>query len=552
MSGICGILDFNGKPSAGRLDAMLFMLSHRGTGEPAIRAEKNISLGFWDLKTLDESRRCPQPFTDKQSGVSIVFDGRLDNPNELLEKLGLSAAADAEIISQGYRRWGKNVFKQILGDFALALWDELEQELVLARDCAGVRPLYYFFAAERFIFASEAKAILALPGVPRKPDYKRLRELERSRFHLKDATFFEGILRAAPGEYVEVRKNGVTRTPFWEPDIHRKIVLPSSEAYQKQFRAVFFEAVRCRLPKTGTVAIALSGGLDSSSVACAASEIQRREKPDVKLETFSLISNRFPDERTFSALVAEANKLPNTMLNYDGIDLLESVPQMVFEQESPIVLSSDAFFRGLLRAAAGKGAKIVLNGEWGDQLMCSDAYLVDFLLEGRWRSFYKELEKFCRHENVSMSFMLKRMFLYAAAPRRSAPAFSKRAQRQLYEAVFHPVNTLMIESMERAAAYAGMELRMPFLDRRLVEFVLGIPADERVKDGIPKRLLRESDILPQAISGRGDKTDYTVCMLTRLKEAGFEGDDADAAEILWSGHMKRKWFKTWFEQTDYD
>lgn len=552
MSAICGILDFSETPSCNALDTMLFMLSHRGTGDPGIWTSKNVCMGFLDLKTLEEYRRVAQPFRDDRTGSVIVFDGRLDNRQELLEKLERTQMPDAQLVLEGYSRCGEDVFGLLLGDFAAAIWDERAEKLVLARDIVGVKPLFYYFAGSRLLFASEAKAILMLPEITRKPNLKRLREYDRGRYYSKKDTFFEQIYRVEPGEWVVFSTAGLKRNTYWKPDLNPSIELPSSEAYQEEFRKIFFEAVRCRLPDRGKAGILLSGGLDSSSVTCVAAEIQRKEKPGLSLETFSLISNRFPDERKYSNAVAEFHRLQNTKVNTDDLDMLEPLPELVFEQESPFVGSHDIFFRGLFKAVKDSGSRIVLNGEWGDQLMIGMGFLADLVRSGQWIKFWKHVLGFQKFEAISVPFTLKSTFWFLVAPRRITPKFKTRNQKDIYEGVFEFVNVLVMESFERAAARAGLDLRMPYLDVRLINFVLGIPPEERVREGLGKQLLRNSfkDLLPEEVAKRTAKIDYTVCLHPRLTEAGFKSNDPVKAELLWREYVKQLWFKTW-EQSAY-
>lgn len=547
MSGLFGIVDFTSPVLESDVLSMGQRLSHRG-GVPAIWCGSHVALGFLDSHALDENRRCNQPVMDSVSGKILLFDGRLDNRQELREKLKLQARADALLVFEGFLRFKEGVLPLLLGDFALALWDAREEKLVLARDPVGLKPLFYYKDSQRFIFASEAKAILSLPDVPRAPDEAFLRAFDSARLREHAPTFFAGISRVRPGESVTMTRDGVFHSQYWKPDIQKKIKRRPDEDVQSEFKKIFYSAVEARLPESGKTAVFLSGGLDSSSVTSVASDIVRKKKMPVQLETFSMISDRFPDERQYSSCVAQSHGLSNTTVNIDALDLKKPLEELVFEFESPLVGPHDIFFDALLKKAPRNGAKVLLTGEWGDQLMFSGAYLADLILEGKWRTFISEFPSFCRYEHAPGLFVLKRLFWYLAAPRFHTPKYKTRAQKELYESVFYPGNVLIMETMERAAAYAGLDLRIPFLDLRLYEFLIETPPELRMKNGLGKMLLRKSlvDVLPEMITRRTEKTDYTACLLQRLNEIGVRGNDLDKTTREWDKHIRMLWLKTWF------
>lgn len=549
MSGLFGIVDYASPVSEKDILSMSQMLSHRGKGEPGIWSGEYIALGFLDSHALEDDRRAnEQPVFDSASGTVLAFDGRIDNRQELQEKLNSRESVYARLVLEGYLRRGVDMFQDLQGDFALIVWDVSRDVLILARDPIGLKPLFYYKDSRRFIFASEAKAILNLPEVRRAPDEKFLRAFDSARLREHAPTFFEGIYRVRPGEYVTVHRGGLHHHQYWKPDIHKKIKRCSDEEYRNKFKKLFYSAVETRLPENGKVAVFLSGGLDSSSVTAVAADILREKKNNVSLETFSLISKRFPDERKYSQCVVDAYRLHSEMVNIDDMDLKTPLEELVFEQECPFVDSYDIFFRELMKKASLNNAGVLLTGDWGDELMFSGAYLADLILEGKWRTFISEFPLFCRYEQAAASYVLKRLFWYLAAPRFHTPKYKTRAQKELYESVFYPANVLIMETMERAAAYAGLELRMPFLDMRLFEFLIETPVEQRMKNGLGKIFLRESlkGVLPDRIARRTEKIDYTVSLLHRLQEAGFVQEDLDSAMQELGRTIRKLWHKRWF------
>ncbi len=300
MSAIAGVCHVDGgRPDPALLARMLERLSHRGPDGEGHRATGPTALGHRLNATTPESLAEKQPVTDEAHERWLVWDGRLDNRAELLDALGPGTAhgagTDPELALAAYRRWGSAGFGRLVGDFATALWDGAARRLVCARDALGVRPLYYHWDGRRLLFGSEVKALFADPGVPRRPDEAVIADVLLGAFRNVGATFFESIRQVPPAHLLLLDETGPRLERYWDVDPAREVRYARDQDYLDEFRALFAEAVRCRLRSAAPVALMLSGGIDSTLVAAAA-ETLRRDGGAPELLAFTLLLDGFLEE----------------------------------------------------------------------------------------------------------------------------------------------------------------------------------------------------------------------------------------------------------------
>lgn len=593
MSGIGGLVNLDGRPVAEEeLRGVQEALLHRGPDHQALWIDGNIGL-IHNLLRIEPQAR--QPFLVGRSAVA--FDGRIDNLpllRKILERAGRrwSPLADPptapELLLEAYLELGEGLLPLLLGDFALALWDGPARKLLLARDPVGVKPLFYFQDEKRLIFASEIKGLLAA-GAPCERDDDAFGEFRIFRFRTMRRTFFKGIRRLPPGFLLVAPGRESSGRAFWGPNPGRHLVLPSREAYRERFRSLFLEAVRCRLPQAGPAALRLSGGLDSSSIAGACARIRDRERPGLSIAAVSILSDAFPDERRHISAACGACGLESLSFLGEDVDLLDGIETVLHHQESPLFEPMDAWILRQHRLAGERGCRVVLGGEWGDQLMCSGAYIADLFRQGRWPRFVREFLSYPRRSGGSYRGLARLLLLYLALPGRVSdryeslrrvlyrlarpgrpvpggmpgpwtglvegapeflgPAFPLAARRERYDAVFGVHNVLCLELLDKLAAQSGVEARLPFLDRRLIQFCLSVPSEEIVRGGLDRRLQREGleGLLPASIAARPDKGDYTDLERACLGRLGFSGDASGALD-RWRSAMEELWERTWIKR----
>ena len=284
MSGIVGMWNLDGKPVEPELLArMSATLAHRGLDGEAMWIEGPVGLACQLFRVTPESEKETQPLVDSR-GIVLVFDGRLDNREELLASLKdsyqvSSSSPDPAFVLAAYEAFGDRLPERLAGDFSLGLFDPNRQQLLLARDAIGIRPLYYCRTRDAILFASEIKALLAHPEVSTRPNDNVLAQYFIGRQQeTRGMTFFEGVWSLLPAHTVVCTPQGFVTRRYWDFDASKPIRLGSFAEYADAFREHFERAVRRRLRTMYPVAVSLSGGLDSSSVFCLAETIGRESQ----------------------------------------------------------------------------------------------------------------------------------------------------------------------------------------------------------------------------------------------------------------------------------
>jgi asparagine synthase (glutamine-hydrolysing) len=315
MSAIVGLLFFDGRPvEPGLLESMTQPLRHRGPDGISHWQSGPVGLGHCLRHTTPESQHEKLPLSTHDGAFCLTADARLDNRDELLDALRLPMApdvtSDSALILAAYQKWGGECASRLLGDFAFAVWDAARQQLFCARDHMGVKPFYYYHDAHLFAFATEIKALLALPHVPHRLNEARLADYILSELDDAASTLYAGIERLPPAHSLCVTRDALQPRRYWNLAASFQLPRSSSAEYAEQFRALFEQAVGCRLRSASDIGATLSGGLDSSSIAVMSAEVLRADA-STRLHTFSAVYDQASssDERPFI----------NAVLDYRGM-----------------------------------------------------------------------------------------------------------------------------------------------------------------------------------------------------------------------------------------
>ena len=563
MSGIVGIWNLDGKPVEPELLArMSATMAHRGLDGEAMWIEGPVGLACQLFRVTPESEKETQPLVDSR-GIVLVFDGRLDNREELLASLRDSykispSSPDPDLVLAAYEAFGDRLPERLAGDFAFGLFDPNRQQILLARDAIGIRPLYYCRTRDTFLFASEVKALLAHPKVSPKPNDNQLADFFLTHVHDHEMTFFEGVFSLPPAHMTVISSQGFAKRRYWDFDPTSTIRFRSFEEYVDAFRYLFEQAVRRRLRSAHPVAVSVSGGLDSSSILCMAETLARRE-PGVPLlhgVSYTSEDGSPSDERNF---LFEIEKKYGTTIHKVAIDptgFLDGSEEVVRHGESPWVDEQWSTVRNSFRTVQQLGARMVLTGHWGDHVLFHQAYLIDLFRNFAWRTVRTHLNEYGLWlDDVDPKIFRYRFFLgllkyrilrplyplvrglwlngriwikadrpwYSGILRRRA---SRRAwnppiadawkspsseARSIYEQARSAQHVLGMELNNKLASIHGLEMAFPFLDRDLVAFLMAIPGEVAARDGVPKALLRAAlrGVLPEAIALRRSKGDYS-------------------------------------------
>jgi asparagine synthase (glutamine-hydrolysing) len=588
MSAIAGFWNLDGRPAASaELRRMLQRLSHRGPHGEGAWCRAAVALGHRLLHTTPESLSETLPLVERGGGLALTADARIDNRQELLRALPGSArptrdAPDSELILAAYRAWGSRCVEHLVGDFAFALWDNAQGHLFCARDQFGVKPFYYHYQPGRlFAFATEIKGMLALPEVPRRLNESRVADYLQASFDDQEITFYAGIVRLPPAHTLVITRERLTLQRYWSLDPEREVRLGSNRAYAEAFREVFAQAVGSRLRSAFPVGSSLSGGLDSSSIVCTARDLMRRHGGG-PLHTFSLLFEDLPecDESPFIDAVLDGGDLVPHRIRGDRLSPLEDLDRYLTCEDGASWVFNMCLHWAMHRSAAEHGVRVFLDGLGGDEVVCHGiGRLPELLRSGRLPELAVSVIRLGRHFEQSPIRILRRqairpllppvaLRLWAASRGRCPPApgpppvrplvahaFAERTglearRRRLYRsrssapstlrgshcgALLAGINSAGFESIDPVAAAFFLEPRYPFFDRRLVEFCLALPGEQKLRWGWTRFVLRQAmaGTLPEQVRRRGGKTN-----LSPQFHEGFLAFERERIEAVVHGGMQ--------------
>jgi len=550
MSGIAGIYYLDGRPvERTDVERMVDSISHRGPDGSGVWTDGSVGFGHRMLWTTPESLHEKLPLTNKTGDFTITADARIDNRDELIPALNLNGRpretiTDSEIILAAYEKWGEKCPEKLLGDFSFAIWDQRKQAVYCARDHMGVKPFYYYHSNKVFVFASEIKALLSLTEVPRRLNELMVAYYLVSMFEDKTITFYQDILRLPPAHTMKVDYKEKSLSQFWALDPSRELKLGSNDGYAEAFRDIFREAVRCRLRSAFPVGSMLSGGLDSSSIVCVARKLLSQNGGS-RLHTFSAIFDDVPqcDERFYINAVLTSDGIEPHYVHADCISPLADLDR-VFWHEEEASLGFNLFLHwGLYDSAKEHGIRTLLDGIDGDTTVSHGiAFLTELARTGRWMTLIIEVKELSKHLSKSpwkmlWSHAIKPLtpepvrFAWRILRRRNHPPWVVNgiinphlAERVSLKDRFQPLQRKWsklpqneqndhwcglesglipstLEMTDRAAAAFSLEPRYPFFSKRLVEFCLSLPPQQKLHQGWTRMVLRRAmtGILPPEI-----------------------------------------------------
>jgi len=367
MCGIAGKLNFNSgrQVSLKLIQEMNKVLSHRGPDDEGIYIKKNIALGNRRLKVIDLSEAAKQPMANEDKTCWIVFNGEIYNFRDLRKDLikkghQFISLSDTEVILHLYEDFGENCLEYLRGMFAFAIWDEKKQKLFLARDRLGKKPLKYFIGPDFLIFASELKAILKDPEVPKKPDFEAIHYYLTFQFAPSPLTGFKNIKKLPPAHYLICQNGKIEIKRYWKLDFSQKLDLSEKE-WKKEILQKLEESVKLRMISDVPLGAMLSGGTDSSTIVALMSKLSA--KP---IETFSIgFEEQDYNELPYAKIIAEKFKTNHHefIVKPNAIEIL---PRLAYSYEEPYADSS-AIPTFYLSEFTRKYVTVALNGDGGDE-----------------------------------------------------------------------------------------------------------------------------------------------------------------------------------------
>lgn len=568
MCGIAGIVRPAGATvRADEIRRLTDLIAHRGPDDAGLHLDGAVGLGHRRLSIVDLSPAGHQPMASADGAAWIVFNGEIYNHVELrrqLEGLGhaFRSATDTEVILAAFRQWREACVERFEGMWAFAIWEPARRRLFCSRDRLGIKPFYYALAGGSFAFASEIKAVLASGVVPARADLAavRLQLVYRART-ANDATCFEGVRQLPPAHNAVYEDGRLSLHRYWDAATAADA---GEEAWRGRDPATRFldelgQAVDSHLRSDVPVGACLSGGLDSGALALLAS--RRMATP---LRTFSVTypGTAFDESPWIHALTAQERNLAPSESRPDGSDLVEVLERATWHYEEPLWGHSVYSWWQVMKAVNGGGIKVVLNGQGADELLAGypryyPTYLRQLLLGGRLPAFLRNFEGFRRQQGgLSRAALLRDLatpfwpdwlrrgarlagrgrayddrFLAPALRTLRDPAAEALARRAFNRLDRHLLSDLIVtrlpellQAEDRFSMAFSIESRVPFLDRRFVEFALALPDSQKIEGGTTKVVLRNAmrGLLPDQTVDRRDKQGYPTPGETWLRQHGAE------------------------------
>jgi asparagine synthase (glutamine-hydrolysing) len=616
MCGIAGILRAGGEPvPRGLIDAMVATIRHRGPDGEGTYFAPGIGFGHTRLAIIDLTSAADQPFIDDEAGLVLSFNGEIYNYVELREELRdlgyrFKSTGDGEVLLRAYEAWGVDCLPKLNGMFAFALWDNRKRELLLARDRFGEKPMYVARSRKGVVFASEMKAILAVRPELREANRKSVyRYLSRGDLDLDHESFFEGIESLPGSHYIvfDAEGRGTTKR-YWEAG-GAEVPSRRTEAIER-FREIFFDAVRIRLRSDVPVGSSLSGGVDSSSIVATINA--EKSSQWVQQKTFSArFRSRAHDEGKFIDIVTYQVDAESHEVWVEPDRFIQEFRALQWHQEEPIA-SASPFAQWLVMALAKENqTTVLLDGQGADELLAGydqahGMFLAHWLRRGRVDKVAREVVAFGkRYRGISDPALFAAYYSLPGRLRdglvetyyRSSDLVSPELHREFSpahvathqpfpdrlrnELVRWQTTTQLPEFLryaDRNSMAFSREVRLPFLDHRLVEFCFGLPADLVLNRAVTKVVLREAmrGIVPDEILDRKDKLAYAPpqrqwnhgplrpwleamldgaerrsdvfnpCAVRKLRE-GFDGGKTDT--LVWRVASMEAWYQTLVDQS---
>ncbi len=563
MSGIAGIYHLDRKSADARdLGSMLELLAHRGGDGKGLWVEDNVAIGHVLRHTTTESLHEAQPIVDRVANVVLAADARVDNREELITALGTrvlsTISTDPELVMAAYLAWGDSFPEHVVGAYAVAVWNARDHKLVCVRDALGLRPLYYVYKPGCFFaFASEIKALLTLSGVSQDVDEVRVADYMMMVEEEAERTFYSDVKSLRPAETLTVSQRGAQSATHWQLDPEKEIRLGSAMAYAEAFRELFGEAVRCRMRSAFPLGTMLSGGLDSSSITAMVRHLGRANQD---LTTLSFLFDQFPacDERDYMEAIWRGGGLKKLLVDGDQLSAFHDIERVLWHADEPHIAVNLFLHWAAWEKAQQAGIRVILDGFFGDSTISfGEAWATELFKVGHWLRWARVVNGMANHDGLG-SRWAKLAYarnsldpLIPAFIRRSASRFGFEdhdqqwkalsealtpelrqrvrmfdrlqdlnllprarflsARHQHFKDITSPAYANVFATLNKTAAAFGIEVSLPFTDRRLLSFCLAIPRDQVLMAGASRSILRRGmePLLPPMIRERKDKADLS-------------------------------------------
>jgi asparagine synthase (glutamine-hydrolysing) len=556
MCGIVGFLSTNQfSGCAEDLTKAMNSLAHRGPDDSGhfFDYQNGVGLGHRRLSIIDLSSGGYQPMKSSDGTLTISYNGELYNYLEIrktLEQEGYSfkSKSDTEVLINSFQHWGADCIKKFIGMFVFAIWDSKKEELTIARDRMGIKPLYYYLTPETFIFASELKAIMAFRTFRMSVDMQSIASFLHYRYVPAPHSIFQNTFKLQPGRYLVYDGTGLRQQQYWKlPRINNQTdrVMEHEQTTITDLEHVLKTAVQDRLVSDVPLGALLSGGIDSSLIAALMQQVSNRQ-----IQTFSIGFNdkRF-DEAPWAARIAKHLGTSHTELYLDSEKALEVIPKLPVVYDEPFADAS-GIPTFMVSQLTKKYVTVALSGDGGDELfagyvrywmtvalfelankipqflrsavakmiLACGAHRIESVLalaspylpnKFRTANTIEKLEKLTLALEQSDLCELYKVSVCVWSEHDIAAMLSKPEMHDPFNTIFNGNNTdasiaelmyidqhtylpdEMLTKIDRASMANSLEVRVPLLDHRVVEFAARIPLDFKFRDGDSKFILKK-------------------------------------------------------------
>ena len=548
----------------------------------------DLIFGHRRLAIIDVSPGGHEPMTVASNSLWITFNGEIYNYLEIREELRakgyqFQTESDVEVLLQAYDAWGIDCLSRLLGMFAFALWDQKRQRLWCVRDRLGIKPFYYAASAETFAFSSEIKALRLLSPQAYQPDMAQLSWfLNYGRVYNPPHTFFEGVRELPGGHYLLIEDGKVGEAVrWWDVDVDRARATYDYNDIDGEFLRLLRSSVALRLRSDVPVGTCLSGGLDSSTIVALATEGLNGGR----MNSFSAV---YPvkglDESRYVDIVAKRFNTIGHRITPEPAHFLDRLKVITWHQDIPTG-TSGVYTQNFVMKLAHGNVTVLLDGQGADELMAGYlSYVVYHLNDlrkrdlgrwigeqaafaaGVWPRFNASLNlrefSYRVRDHVLGSHSILNPQVVVTAKKREAEALpltpkgSDNLNRHLYKALLRDSIPALLHYEDRNSMAYAIEARVPFLDHRLVEFALGVPAEQKIQGADTKVFMRRAlkDVLPHEITDRKDKLGYPTPFAQWLRgplrsevdaflnERVFKRDwyDTEQVKAVWQAHLNKE------------
>jgi len=552
---MCGIFGYKGKIDQQVGLKCVRKLAHRGPDGEGMYQADGIFLAHRRLAILDLSERGKQPMSYAEGRYWITFNGELYNFVEIKKELTakghrFKSESDTEVMLAAYVEWGEKCLDKFNGMWAFAIWDSEKKELFLSRDRFGKKPLFYSFIADDFVFASEMKAIVPLlnrvePNIDIIKDTSRIFYYENT-----SECLVKEIMRFPAGHYGRLMDGKLSLVRYWCTLDHLVDVPPTYEEQTERFKELFLDACKIRMRSDVAIGTALSGGLDSSATLCALNHLSKNQSGDRASRDWQhAFCASFPgtplDEVEWANKVADHCGRKTNIIVIDPQKYLDDFYEQIYLFEDLYITPHIPFVR-TYEEMRKNGVVVTIDGHGSDELF--GGYHFDYLriLDDNMfnlknslaiiNTYYGSQDPYLNKNTQFGCLPPKGMFFLKEFVRNAAKKILGRKNRNiddnhpnwrsldyfakvLYSSFHQTTLPTLLRNYDRYSMINGVEIRMPFMDHRLVSYAFSLPWTSKIRNGYTKAIVRDalSDIIPPYVAYRKTKIGFNAPLVDWFK-----------------------------------